>query len=134
MPCAPVPTIVPPPAAGRVNLDWPVEANLHVLAQALDRDVEDLISSHPAVEYVAVVGMPDPELGEKICAYLTPASGRSVSHQELIDHLLRLGCRKALLPAHIELVEQIPLTAAGKADKKALRADIEAKLQRVAAC
>ena len=98
------------------------------------RDVEDLISSHPAVEYVAVVGMPDPELGEKICAYLTPASGRSVSHQELIDHLLRLGCRKALLPAHIELVEQIPLTAAGKADKKALRADIEAKLQRVAAC
>ncbi|WP_394649253.1 class II fructose-bisphosphatase, partial [uncultured Deinococcus sp.] len=35
--------IVPPPAAGRVNLDWPVEANLHVLAQALDRDVEDLM-------------------------------------------------------------------------------------------
>ncbi|MFC5850101.1 class II fructose-bisphosphatase [Deinococcus petrolearius] len=35
--------IVPPPAAGRVNLDWPVEANLHVLAQALDRGVEDLM-------------------------------------------------------------------------------------------
>ncbi|MBW2139365.1 MAG: AMP-binding protein, partial [Deltaproteobacteria bacterium] len=32
------------------------------------RDVEDLISSHPQVEYVAAVGMPDPDLGEQVCA------------------------------------------------------------------
>ncbi|GGL73308.1 fructose-1,6-bisphosphatase [Deinococcus aerolatus] len=35
--------IVPPPAAGRVNLEWPVEANLNVLAQSLARDVDDLM-------------------------------------------------------------------------------------------
>lgn len=35
--------IVPPPAAGRVHLEWPVEANLAALAQSLDRDVEDLL-------------------------------------------------------------------------------------------
>lgn len=35
--------VVPPPAAGKVNLDWPVEANLNVLAQSLERDVEDLM-------------------------------------------------------------------------------------------
>lgn len=35
--------IVPPPAAGRVNLDWPVEANLNVLAQSLEREVDDLM-------------------------------------------------------------------------------------------
>ncbi|ASN81245.1 MULTISPECIES: class II fructose-bisphosphatase [Deinococcus] len=35
--------IVPPPAAGRVNLDWPVEANVAALAQALERDVDDLL-------------------------------------------------------------------------------------------
>lgn len=93
------------------------------------RDVEDLISSHPAVEYVAVVGMPDPELGEKVCAYLTTASGCTLSREELIDHMLRLGCAKPLLPARIEFMRQIPLTAAGKADKKALRADIEAKMK-----
>lgn len=91
------------------------------------RDVEDLISSHPAVEYVAVVGMPDPELGEIVCAYLTTASGCTLSHAELVGHMLRMGSTKALLPARIELMPQIPLTAAGKADKKALRADIEAK-------
>ncbi len=93
------------------------------------RDVEDLISSHPVVEYVAVVGMPDPELGEQVCAYLTTTRGSSLSHAELVDHMLRLGCAKALLPARIELMGQIPLTAAGKADKKALRADIEAKMK-----
>ena len=35
--------VVPPPAAGKVNLDWPVEANLAALAQALERDVDDLL-------------------------------------------------------------------------------------------
>ncbi|MDB5046060.1 MAG: fructose 1,6-bisphosphatase [Deinococcus sp.] len=35
--------VVPPPAAGRVNIDWPVEANLSVIAQSLERDVEDLL-------------------------------------------------------------------------------------------
>lgn len=93
------------------------------------RDVEDLISSHPAVEYVAVVGMPDQELGEKVCAYLTTANGRSLSHEELIGHMLSMGSAKALLPARIEFMSHIPLTAAGKADKKALRADIEARMK-----
>ncbi|MBI5440927.1 MAG: AMP-binding protein [Deltaproteobacteria bacterium] len=94
------------------------------------RDVEDLISSHPAVEYVAVVGMPDPELGEQVCAYVKPAAGRSISHAEVVAHMQQLGCGKALLPARTELVREMPLTAAGKADKKVLRADIEEKLRQ----
>jgi len=94
------------------------------------RDVEDLISSHPAVEYVAVVGMPDPEFGEQVCAYVTTASGCSLTHAEILEYLRRMGSAKALLPARTEFLPQIPLTAAGKADKKALRVDIAAKLQR----
>ena len=39
------------------------------------RDVEDLISAHPAVEYVAVVGLPDPDLGEVVCAVVKPRAG-----------------------------------------------------------
>lgn len=35
--------VVPPPAAGKVNLDWPVEANINVIAQSLGRDVDDLM-------------------------------------------------------------------------------------------
>ncbi len=43
------------------------------------RDVEDVISGHAAVEYVAAVGMPDPDLGEVICAVIKPKPGRSVT-------------------------------------------------------
>jgi non-ribosomal peptide synthetase component E (peptide arylation enzyme) len=93
------------------------------------RDVEDLISTHPAVEYVAAVGMPDRDLGEQVCAYVVPSRGRSLTHEELLGFLREHGAPKALLPARTELVDRIPLTAAGKADKKALRADIEAKLK-----
>ena len=92
--------------------------------------MEDLISSHPAVEYVAVVGMPDPEYGEQVCAYVTTASGCSLTHGEIIEYMLSMGSAKALLPARTEFVQQIPHTAAGKADKKALRLDIAAKLLR----
>lgn len=93
------------------------------------RDVEDLISSHPSVEYVAVVGMPDPDLGEQVCAYVKTAQGKSLSHGELIAHLQKMGAAKAFLPARSEFVDQIPLTAVGKADKKVLRKDIEERLK-----
>jgi 2,3-dihydroxybenzoate-AMP ligase/mycobactin salicyl-AMP ligase len=88
------------------------------------RDVEDLISSHPGVEYVAVVGMPDRDLGEAVCAYVKPIEGVVISHEEIVRHLQQRGAGKALIPARTEVVAAIPLTAAGKADKKALRQDV----------
>ncbi|UCB48574.1 MAG: AMP-binding protein [Deltaproteobacteria bacterium] len=91
------------------------------------RDVEDLISSHPDVEYVAVVGMPDPDLGEQVCAYVKPVEGASVTHEELITHLDKMKASKIHYPARTEIVQQMPLTAAGKADKKVLKKDIEEK-------
>jgi non-ribosomal peptide synthetase component E (peptide arylation enzyme) len=93
------------------------------------RDVEDLISSHPKVEYVSVVGMPDPDLGEQICAYIKPVPGAPLRHEEIVAHLGKAGASKILYPARMEFVEEIPLTAAGKADKKILRKDIEEKLK-----
>ena len=93
------------------------------------RDVEDLISSHADVEYVAVVGMPDPDLGEQVCAYVKPVEGTSISHEEVIKHLDKMKASKIHYPARTEIVQEIPLTAAGKADKKVLKKDIEKKLK-----
>jgi len=89
------------------------------------QEVEELISSHPSVEYVAVVGMPDPDLGEQICAYIKPVKGVSLDDENIIAHLKQIGASKKFFPARIEFVEEIPLTAAGKADKKILKKDIE---------
>jgi non-ribosomal peptide synthetase component E (peptide arylation enzyme) len=93
------------------------------------RDVEDLISSHSKVEYVAVVGMPDPDLGEHVCAYVKPAQGAKLSHEDILDHLKTLGAAKIHVPERTIFVSEIPLTAAGKADKKILKKDIEEKLK-----
>jgi len=92
------------------------------------RDVEDLISSQPDVEYVAVVGMPDKDLGELVCAYIKRVEGSSATEEDILDHLTGLEAAKIHIPARIEFVEEIPLTAAGKADKKILKKDIEEKL------
>jgi 2,3-dihydroxybenzoate-AMP ligase len=93
------------------------------------RDVEDLISSHPGVEYVAVVGMPDPDLGEQVCAYIKPVGGSRLSYEGIIEHLQKMEAAKMHYPARVEFVKEIPLTAAGKADKKVLREDIKKKIK-----
>ncbi|MEW6663741.1 MAG: AMP-binding protein [Thermodesulfobacteriota bacterium] len=92
------------------------------------RDVEDLISTHPGVEYVAVVGMPDPDLGEQVCAYIKPVEGSRLSHECIIEHLRKMEAARMHYPARVEFVKEIPLTAAGKADKKVLREDIKNKV------
>jgi non-ribosomal peptide synthetase component E (peptide arylation enzyme) len=93
------------------------------------RDVEDMISAHPEVEYVAVVGMPDPDLGESVCAYVKSVKGSKLSDQEIHRHLEAMGAAKIHIPARIEFVQDIPLTAAGKADKKILKKDIQEKMR-----
>ena len=91
----------------------------------------NLINDHPNVEEVAVIGMPDKELGERICAYVKakPDAGR-LSLEEIVSFLKGKGASVLQLPERMELVETIPLTKAGKADKRALREDIRKKIER----
>lgn len=96
------------------------------------RDVEDMISSCQGVEYVAAVGMPHQDLGEVVCAFVTPVAGVRLSHEEIVAHLESCQAPKALIPARTIFVEQIPLTAAGKADKKILRREVEQKTNQTA--
>ncbi|MFC1820640.1 AMP-binding protein, partial [Thermodesulfobacteriota bacterium] len=87
--------------------------------------IEDLIGTHPEVSDVAVVGMPDEELGEKVCAYVQPVSGAKPSFEEILSYLVSKGASKLLLPEKIEFVDSIPLTKVGKPNKKKLRDDIK---------
>ncbi len=93
------------------------------------RDIEDAISTYSKVEYVAAVGMPDPDLGEVVCAYIKLVRGTSITLEEIVAHLTKTEASRVLYPARIEVVEEMPLTAAGKADKKILKKDIEGKLK-----
>jgi 2,3-dihydroxybenzoate-AMP ligase len=91
-------------------------------------EIELLLAQHPAIEAAAVVAMPDERLGERACAYLMPA-GQPVSLAEVQHHLTGLGLAKFKWPERLEWVDELPQTQIGKLDKKALHADIIAKMQ-----
>ena len=91
-------------------------------------DLEDLISRHPAVREVAVVGVADPQWGERPFALLVVREGASIDARELKEHLkpfVELGhINKWAIPSQIALVTEIPKTSVGKLDKKRIRLDI----------
>ncbi|MFC1992027.1 (2,3-dihydroxybenzoyl)adenylate synthase [Chloroflexota bacterium] len=91
-------------------------------------EIEDLIMSNPAVEDVSVIGMPDKDLGEKACAYIKPVAGQRPSLEDIVSYMKGIGSSTRQLPERIELIDEIPLTNAGKHDKKALREDIKKRL------
>ena len=91
-------------------------------------DLEDLVSRHPAVREVAVVGIADPQWGERPFALLVIRDGHSICATELKDHLkpfVETGhINKWAIPSQIALVTEIPKTSVGKLDKKRIRIDI----------
>lgn len=93
--------------------------------------IERLIASHPAVADVAVIGMPDAALGERICAYIQLKPGLSLNFEELVAYLKSSGASVLQLPERIEFISPLPLTNIGKIDKKMLREDIRGKLGRI---
>ncbi|MDA7087291.1 fatty acid--CoA ligase [Pseudomonas sp. SA3-5] len=90
--------------------------------------LEDLISRHPAVREVAVVGVVDPQWGERPFALLVLKDGQDLDAKGLKDHLkpyVEQGhINKWAIPAQIALVTEIPKTSVGKLDKKRIRLDI----------
>ena len=91
--------------------------------------IERLISAHPDVAEVAVIGMPDKQMGERICAYICLREGASsLVLPELVAFLKNSGASVMQLPERIEIIDKIPLTGVGKADKKVLKEDIRKKL------
>jgi 2,3-dihydroxybenzoate-AMP ligase len=91
-------------------------------------EIERLISDHPGVQLVAVVPMPDKDLGERACAYVQPLPGVKLDFDAIIAFLKSRHVSVLLLPERIEFVKEIPLTKARKMDKQALIKDIAAKV------
>jgi len=94
------------------------------------KEVEELISSHSKVVQAAAVGMPDPILGERVCAFIKPQRDVTISFEEIISFLKEKKTSVLYLPERIEIIEEIPLTNVGKVDKKRLREEIKEKLKK----
>lgn len=91
-------------------------------------EVENLILMHPAVQNVACVPMPDPAMGEKMCACVILKRGQSLTLAELVAFLHTHEIAKFKLPERLEVLDDFPVSTFGKVSKKALGEMVAAKL------
>lgn len=92
-------------------------------------EVEEAMAMIPDVQEVSAVGMPDREMGEKVCVYVKTTNGEKLDLEEVIAFLKEKGVSVLRIPERIEHVNGFPMTKAEKIDKKELREDIQQKLK-----
>ncbi|MBV8413343.1 MAG: long-chain fatty acid--CoA ligase, partial [Alphaproteobacteria bacterium] len=92
-------------------------------------ETEGLLLEHPAVQQVAVVGLPDVRLGEVAVAYVECRAGSTLDEETVLGH-----CRGKVasfkLPRHVVFVEAFPMTESGKIKKTELREDARKRFEQ----
>jgi mycobactin salicyl-AMP ligase len=87
-------------------------------------DLEEHLRAHPAISSAAAVALPDPYLGEKICAAVVFA-GNPLTLTELNDYLDRRGVARHARPDVLTQMTAFPTTPVGKVDKKAIARQLQ---------
>jgi acyl-CoA synthetase (AMP-forming)/AMP-acid ligase II len=93
------------------------------------REIEEILYTHRQVLYAAIVGIPDPRLGERNCLCLVPRPGETPTLESLVAFL---GDSVATykLPERLELFTQFPFTPTGKIQRHALVREVVARMSR----
>ncbi|NGO42038.1 long-chain fatty acid--CoA ligase [Streptomyces sp. YC419] len=84
------------------------------------KEIENVLHTHPAVLEAAVVGAPEPVLGEVPVAYVALLPGASATAEELVDHC-RGSLARVKVPVSVVVTESLPKNPVGKIDKPRLR-------------
>lgn len=87
-------------------------------------EIEKVLLTHPSVLEAAVVGTPDSEWGERICAVVSVREGMNASEEELRGWCVDAGLSSIKIPARIGLVSDLPKNQVGKIDKREVKANI----------
>jgi fatty-acyl-CoA synthase len=91
------------------------------------REVEEFLYSHPKIQDVQVIGVPDQKYGEEICAWIKLREGQSATPEEIRDF-----CKGQIahfkIPRYIEFVPEFPMTITGKIQKFVMREQTIGKL------
>ena len=88
------------------------------------REVEEVLTTHPAVQEVAVAGISDPKRGETVQAWIVKVPGDATSEQEIIDWSKEF-LAKYKYPRIIEFRDELPRTTVGKVLKRELIKETE---------
>jgi acyl-CoA synthetase (AMP-forming)/AMP-acid ligase II len=92
-------------------------------------EIENELAKFDMVKAVAVIGMPDPIFGERVCAYVVPREGQQLTLADVKAFADKVGLAKFKWPERLEILADLPVNSSGKVLKSALRSDIEAKLK-----
>jgi acyl-CoA synthetase (AMP-forming)/AMP-acid ligase II len=92
------------------------------------REIEEVLIEHPGVTKVAIVGYPDPRLGERCCAVVVPAEDEVIDLDVISAFLIEHGVARYKLPERLEIVDDLPTTSTGKVRKAELRQKLVASV------
>ena len=95
-------------------------------------EIEALLSTHPQIYKAAVVGFPDPALGERTCVFVVPKRGEIITLGDVTGYLRHRRIASFKLPERLELVDDLPVRG-DKIDRAALRKMIEERVLGAAA-
>ncbi|HTW99272.1 MAG TPA: fatty acid--CoA ligase family protein, partial [Acidimicrobiales bacterium] len=84
-------------------------------------ELEAMLSDHPAVAEACLVGVPDPDLGERAVVFVVVRPGQRVSLDELLAFLASRGLARYKWPERLVVLDELPLGASGKVARRALR-------------
>jgi fatty-acyl-CoA synthase len=84
------------------------------------KEIEDVLSQHPAVAIASVIGISDDKWGEAVTAIIVGRPGESVEPNELME-MVKTAKGPHQTPKSIHFVDALPMTPVGKVDKKALK-------------
>jgi len=88
------------------------------------REVENVLIGHPLVFKVAIVGAPDPRLGERICAVVVPVDDAELKLEDLVEFASNAGLSRLKWPEYVVCVSDLPTNATGKVLKRELRESV----------
>ena len=91
------------------------------------KEIEEFIYTHPAVQDVQVIGVPDKRYGEEAMACIILKEGMEVSEEDMLAYI-RASLARHKVPKYIEYVTEFPMNAAGKVLKYKMREDATKRL------
>ena len=88
------------------------------------KEIEDILATMPGIVESAVTAMPDPEMGERVCAFVVAQAGVTITLEDVGAHFRGLGITRQKTPERVVQLDDLPRTPSGKVKKIDLRATL----------